>query len=116
MDDLNAIVSQFTALDASLYGFAVPVALLIRFCRAYWVGFGDRATLLGAAVMGGGGAWVAAVDAAEPRPVAWILAQAVSLVVAVLVVELASRKVPGLPADNHVPELKAELEAAKDES
>lgn len=102
MEEIQAMLAQFTALDASLYVLVLPMSVLLRFCRSYWYGFGDRATLLAGFVLGAGGSILAAVDAGAPRPLLWIAAQAVSLVVAVLVGEIGARKLPWLPKDDHL--------------
>ena len=99
---MDELWKQLTALDASLYGLAVPVALLIRFMRAYWHGFGNRATLLLAMAFGAGGAPLAAAEAEPARSLFWIITQGVSLMVAVLIAELGARKIPGLPADDQL--------------
>lgn len=102
MDEIQAMLAQFTALDGSLYVLVLPMSVLLRFCRSYWYGFGDRATLLAGFVLGVGGSALAAFDAETARPALWIAAQAVSLVVAVLAGELGARKIPWLPKDDHL--------------
>ena len=106
MDELQALLAQFTALDAALYVMVFPSALLLRFARSYWHGFGNRATLGAAGVFSLLGTLAAAVDAPEPRAMLWLLVQFISLIVAVLVGEAGSRKIPWLPQDDQIADVR----------
>lgn len=102
MEEAKALIAQFTGLDASLYGLAVGLAVLLRFFRSYWYGFGDRATLLAALLFGGLGSWLGLTGAELVRTPQFLVVQGLSLASAVLLFELALRKVPGLPKDDHL--------------
>ena len=101
MEEARQLIQQFTGLDASLYGIAVVIAVLIRFFRAYWYGYGNRATLLSAIVFGGFGSAIG-VSGDHVHDWRFIIIQALSLAAAVLIAEQVLRKVPGLPHDDQV--------------
>jgi hypothetical protein len=105
MEETRTILEQFTGLDASLYAVAVVFAVLVRFMRSYWHGFGNRATLAAAGLFGPSGAFLALAGTNHgPRTWQFIVIQAFSLMVAVLIVEFSLRgaasKMPWLPKDD----------------
>ena len=103
--DLVSILTQLqqiNALDASLYGAAVGLGILLRFARAAWFHFNDAQT--GAACITLGLVGALSQIALLEHPWGFILFQSLMLGVGVAVVELALRKaadkVPWLPQDN----------------
>lgn len=104
MTDILEQLKQFSGLDASLYGASVALAVLLRFARAYWKWCDDPHTLAVAVVLG----VVGAIFNLSAGASTWqfIGMQALSLSVAVLMVEFGLRKlaetgkVPFLPKDN----------------
>lgn len=109
MEEIQAILKQFTALDAALYGSVPVLAVLLRFGRAYWRWFDDPHTL-GAGVLLG---LLGAVLGLTASHHAWqfIVGQALSLGVAVLLAERVLRGMAGklyLPRDNEYADKKGE--------
>lgn len=102
--DLTAVTDLLKnfGLDAGLYGTAVVLGLLLRYCRASWVFFDDPHTLAAGVAFGLVGA--ALVLTLEHRAWQTVVLQGLTLGVAVLIVERTLRamggKIPALPADN----------------
>lgn len=95
-------LQQINALDASLYGAAVGLGILLRFARAAWFHFNDAQT--GAACIALGVVGAVSQIALLEHPWGFIVFQSLMLGVGVAVVELALRKaadkISWLPSDN----------------
>lgn len=101
LNELQNALKQFTGLDAALYGFVIPLALAIRFARAYWTWCDDAHTLAAGVALGIAGAVLHLTLTAT----AWqlIAMQSLSLSIAILIAERALRAMAGklwLPRDN----------------
>lgn len=98
--DVNAIiegVKQLNLIDASLYGTAFGLGVLLRLARAAWFHFGDSAT--GAAAIGLGVLGACLQLTMTPHPWQFIVLQSLMLGGVVALVELALRSA----ADSNIP-------------